>query len=118
MANILATYTSGLVLGSGAVYAFVSHFTEQSQAMSYKLHWASAALRDIGASKSQITTVQRDIEPEIVNKYRQLASRLSDNAIPLAKKEWNSTIALAASSANNVDLDANRLVSILRKQHA
>ncbi|KAJ2742612.1 hypothetical protein GGI20_004357 [Coemansia sp. BCRC 34301] len=115
MANVLATYTSGLVLGSGAVYAFVSHFTEQSRAMSYKLHWATAALRDASASRSQATIVQMGAKPKAMNKYQQLTSRLSDNAIPLAKKEWNSTVALAASSVSNVDFDTSRLVSVLQK---
>ncbi|KAJ2867008.1 hypothetical protein GGH94_001175 [Coemansia aciculifera] len=118
MANVIATYTSGLVLGSGAVYAFVSHFTDQSRAMSYKLRWASAALREANASKSQTTPVHMDTKPEVISKYRQITSRLSDNAIPLAKKEWNSTVALAVRSVNNVDMDANRLVSMLQKQHS
>ncbi|KAJ2898451.1 hypothetical protein GGI21_004861 [Coemansia aciculifera] len=114
MANVLATYTSGLVLGSGAVYAFVSHFTEQSRAMSHKLQWGSAALRDATTSKGQEATT--DNRPGSIGRYQQLTSRLSDNALPLAKKEWNSTIALAVSSVSNLDMDASRLVSILQKQ--
>ncbi|KAJ2045575.1 hypothetical protein IW146_000536 [Coemansia sp. RSA 922] len=117
MANVIATYTSGLVLGSGAVYAFVSHFTDQSRAMSYKLRWASEALREADTSKGQTTPAQIDTKPEAISKYRQITSRLSDNAIPLAKKEWNSTVALAVRSVNNVDMDANQLVSMWQKQY-
>ncbi|KAJ2492024.1 hypothetical protein IWW37_001738 [Coemansia sp. RSA 2050] len=116
MANVIATYTSGLVVGSGAVYAFVSHFTEQSHAMSYKLRWASAALREADAAKDKALLVRMNIKPEVLSKYRQFTSHLSETAVPLAKKEWNGMVALAVDRVNTVDASPNRLVSMLQKQ--
>ncbi|KAJ2001864.1 hypothetical protein GGI02_000209 [Coemansia sp. RSA 2322] len=114
MANIAAAFTSGLVLGSGAVYAFVSHFTEQSHAMSYKLRWATAALAQAETREGQVG----DAKPKAMVAYKWLSLRLSGNAIPLAKTEWNNTVSLAANSVSSADVDTDRLVSLLRKQHS
>ncbi|KAJ2201943.1 hypothetical protein IW145_004977, partial [Coemansia sp. RSA 521] len=53
MANIAATFTSGLVLGTGAVCAFTAYFTEQAHFINYKLRRASVELHNVTARTNQ-----------------------------------------------------------------
>ncbi|KAJ1964528.1 hypothetical protein GGI12_001373 [Dipsacomyces acuminosporus] len=115
MANVAAAFTSGLVVGSGAVYAFTSHFNEQSHVMNYKLQRASALLKESVTGEKQTLPTWKDTKPDVMNKYQQLAGRLSSNAIPLAKAEWNSTISDAAARVAGIEVDADRLASFIRK---
>ncbi|KAI8319601.1 hypothetical protein GQ54DRAFT_299213 [Martensiomyces pterosporus] len=115
MANIAATFTSGLVIGSGAVYAFASYFTEQSHVMNYKLKRASALLKESVTGEKQPLPTWKESKPDVMNRYQQLASRLSNNAIPLAKTEWNTAVSAAASRVADIDVDADKLASLLRK---
>ncbi|KAJ2233998.1 hypothetical protein IWW45_003750 [Coemansia sp. RSA 485] len=112
MANVAATFTSGLVIGSGAVYAFTAHFTERSQLMNHKLHRASLSLKEAATGKRQTLPVWNVETPDIMNRYQQIASHISDKAIPLAKTEWNSTIETAASRVSSIDIDSNDLASM------
>ncbi|KAJ1887639.1 hypothetical protein LPJ66_009011 [Kickxella alabastrina] len=117
MANIAATFISGLVLGSGAVYAFTSYFTEQSHVINYKLHRASAFLKEAATGEKQSIPAWKDTRPDVMNKYQQFASRISGTAIPLAKTGWNSTISSTASSVADIDINADKLVSIICKDN-
>ncbi|KAJ2722573.1 hypothetical protein GGI07_003216 [Coemansia sp. Benny D115] len=117
MANIAATFTSGLVLGGGAVYAFTSYFTEQSHIMNYKLRRASLLLKEASTGELQVLPTWKDAKPDIMNKYQKLVSRVSENAIPLAKTEWNSTIALVADRVSGIDVDADKISSLVLKDN-
>ncbi|KAJ1865217.1 hypothetical protein LPJ73_000057 [Coemansia sp. RSA 2703] len=115
MANIAATFTSGLVLGFGTVYAFTTHFTERSYIMKHKLHRASLLLKEAATGSKQSLPVWEEEKPEIMNKYQRLASHISENAIPLAKTEWNSTVATAAGHVTSVSIDTDSIVSGFQK---
>ncbi|KAJ1991803.1 hypothetical protein GGI25_003163 [Coemansia spiralis] len=121
MANIVATFTSGLVLSAGAVYAFASFFTEQAHVVNYKLTRASLALKEATTNTKPILPSWKDTKPEVMNKYQQIAARMTNKAVPLAKAEWNNTIASAASRTTNLDrvMSVDRLASsILRKNES
>ncbi|KAJ2857355.1 hypothetical protein J3B02_001054 [Coemansia erecta] len=112
MANIAATFTSGLVLGSGAVYAFTACFTERSQLMNHKLHRASLSLKEAATGKRQNLPVLTVETPDIMNKYQKFASHISKKALPLAKTEWNSKIEAAGNWVSSIDIDASELASL------
>ncbi|KAJ2290370.1 hypothetical protein IW139_004917, partial [Coemansia sp. RSA 353] len=109
MANIAATFTSGLVLGTGAVCAFTAYFTEQAHFINYKLRRASVELHNVTARTNQPLPTWKETKPEIMTTYQQLSARLSGNAVPLAKTKWNSTVALAADNLAQVDVDTDKL---------
>ncbi|KAJ1798370.1 hypothetical protein LPJ59_002540, partial [Coemansia sp. RSA 2399] len=54
--------------------------------------------------------------PDVMNRYQALAARVSDNAIPLAKAEWNRNIASAASRIVDIDrvIDVDRVAAVVR----
>ncbi|KAJ2162335.1 hypothetical protein GGF46_000699 [Coemansia sp. RSA 552] len=112
MANLAAKFTSGLVLGSGAVYAFTAHFTEQAQAVGYKLRRASTELSNSVPGPAQSLPQWDEPKPEILTAYQRLAERLGDSAIPLAKSKWNGSVHAAANKLSGIDIDADNLASI------
>ncbi|KAJ2304883.1 hypothetical protein H4R23_002220 [Coemansia sp. Cherry 401B] len=111
MANIAATFTSGLVLGFGAVCAFTAHFSEEAHLINYRLKRASAELANVAAGTNTPLPTWKDTQPEIMSMYQRLAARVSGNAVPLAKTKWNHSIAAAASSLAQLDIDADRLAA-------
>ncbi|KAJ2849988.1 hypothetical protein IWW36_002251 [Coemansia brasiliensis] len=116
MANIAATFTSGLVLGSGAVCAFATFFTEQAHFINYKLKRASTELTNATESTKVPLPTWKESTPEIMSIYEQFSARISGNAIPLAKSRWNDTISSAANKLAQVDIDADKLVTALRRE--
>ncbi|KAJ2078780.1 hypothetical protein H4R24_004250 [Coemansia sp. RSA 988] len=105
MANLAAAFTTGLVLGSGAVCAFAAYFSAQAHLADYQLRRASVELERAVTKGNQPLPMWKDTEPNSVNIYRQLAARLSSNAIPLAKTRWNAAVRTTADGLAKVDLD-------------
>lgn len=113
MANIATTFTSGLVLGSGAVYAFVSHFTDRSELMQYRLRRSSAWLKEAATNEIQDLPKRWSTKPELMNRYQQLMSRMSSNSAPLAKSMWNANISSTAQNISNFEVDADQIAKAL-----
>ncbi|KAJ1866659.1 hypothetical protein LPJ78_001610 [Coemansia sp. RSA 989] len=116
MANIAVKFTSGLVLGSGAVCAFTAFFTEQAHFINYKLKRASAELANATVNTNVPLPTWKESTPEIMSIYEQFAARISGNAVPLAKSRWNDTISSAANKLAQVDIDTDKLVAALRRE--
>ncbi|KAJ1945353.1 hypothetical protein EC988_005774, partial [Linderina pennispora] len=53
-------------------------------------------------------------KPDVMNKYEALSSRLSNNAIPQAKTEWNSTVSCVARGIADIEVDTDRLAALVR----
>ncbi|KAJ2615119.1 hypothetical protein H4S08_001404 [Coemansia sp. RSA 1365] len=110
MANLAATFTSGLVFGSGAICAFTTYVSAQSRLADYRLKRASVELERVVTKGNQPLPTWKDTEPSAIKACRHFAARLSSNAIPLAKAKWNATIYSTAESLTKIDLD-----TVLRK---
>ncbi|KAJ2781881.1 hypothetical protein H4R18_002587 [Coemansia javaensis] len=107
MANIAATFVSGLLVGAGSAYAFAAYATDRARLVDSKLRWASAELvRAMPGERQQHQPLAPDVR-------RGLGAHLSDSTVPLAKAEWNSAVRSAAHSLTQIDFDADRLAAAL-----
>ncbi|PIA14411.1 hypothetical protein COEREDRAFT_82700, partial [Coemansia reversa NRRL 1564] len=105
MANLAATFTSGLVLGSGAICAFTAYVSAQSRLADYRLKRASVELERVVTNGNQPLPTWKDTELSAISTCRHIAASLSSSAIPLAKAKWNAAIYSTAESLAKVDLN-------------
>ncbi|KAJ1728561.1 hypothetical protein LPJ61_003973 [Coemansia biformis] len=112
MANIAATFTSGLLVGSGSACAFAAYMTGNARLVDLRLRWAAAELSSAVPGEDQSPSpTWPSTKSSVLSAYQRLAARLSDHAAPLAKSEWNGAVRSAAHGLTQTNLGTDRLVA-------
>ncbi|KAJ1921346.1 hypothetical protein H4219_000663 [Mycoemilia scoparia] len=104
MANVLASFVSGLVVSGGAVALLNSDMEGKATWIQYKLSKAKATLNQTSDSLDINVPKPEIYRPEILQSYYEAADMLQQRGVPNAKNQWNSMIENLSQKLHSIGL--------------